>query len=121
MKKILIIEDDDFLLGLESKKINSSGYEVIFAQTGEDAMNKILEKDISIILLDLLLPNYDGFEILKKIRETEATKSIPVIIFSNLAEVKDRDKALALGATEVLIKSNFSLEEVIEHINKLVK
>lgn len=120
MKRVLIVEDDEFLQGLEATKIKNSGYEVLSAQTGEDAMKKIMEPNIDIILLDLLLPNFDGFEILKKIKETESTKSIPVIIFSNLSETKDVEKAISLGATKFMVKSNFSLEELVDHINKLV-
>lgn len=121
MKKVLIIEDDSFLLELEATKIKKNNYEILTAQTGEDGMKKILEPGVSIILLDLLLPNFDGFEILKKIKETEATKKIPVIVFSNCAEQKDVDKAIGLGATRFMVKSNFSLEELIEEINKYLK
>lgn len=119
MKKVLIIEDDSFLQGLEATKIIKSGYEVTSAQNGEEAMKKIMEPGINIILLDLLLPDFDGFQILKKIKETEATKNIPVIVFSNLSETKDVEKAISLGATKFMIKSNFSLEELIEQIKKL--
>ncbi len=120
MKKVLIIEDDSFLQGLEATKIIKSGFSVIAAQTGEEAMTKIMEPGINIILLDLLLPNFDGYEILKKIRETEITKNIPVIVFSNLSEEKDIKKASELGATEIMVKSNFSLEELIGHMNKIL-
>lgn len=120
MKKILIVEDDSFLQGLEATKMIKSGYDVISAQTGEEAMEKIMEPGIDIILLDLLLPNFDGFEILKKIKTTESTKNIPVIIFSNLSETKDIEKAISLGATKFMVKSNFSLEELIEQVKKLV-
>ena len=120
MKKVLIIEDDDFLVGLEAAKIKSSGFEVVSAQTGEDALKKINEPKLDVILLDLLLPNFDGFEILKKIKENEKTKDIPVIIFSNLSENKDIEKAISLGATKFMVKSNFSLEELIEQVKKLI-
>lgn len=120
MKRVLIIEDDDFLQGLEAKKILNSGYDVLSAQTGEDALKKIMEPNVDVILLDLLLPNFDGFEILKKIKENDKTKDIPVIIFSNLSENKDIEKAISLGATKFMVKSNFSLEELIEQIKKLI-
>lgn len=119
MKKVLIIEDDDFLQGLEATKIKNSGFEVISAQTGEDAMKKILEPNINIILLDLLLPNFSGFEILKKIKSTDTTKNIPVIVFSNMSEAEDVKKATQLGANKFMIKSNFSLDELLKEINKL--
>lgn len=120
MKKVLIIEDDNFLQDLEAAKIKKNSYDVIVAKTGEEGMAMIMEPGIDIIILDLLLPNYDGFDILKKIRETESIKKLPVIVFSNLSETKDIDRAISLGATEVMVKSNFSLEELIEHINSIL-
>lgn len=120
MKKILIIEDDSFLQDLESQKFTKSGYAVIVAKNGEEGMKKILEPGINIILLDILLPNFDGFEILKILKETETTKDIPVIVFSNLSETKDIEKAISLGATKFMTKSNYSLEELIAQIEKLL-
>lgn len=121
MKKVLIVEDDSFLQGLEAKKLTKSGFEIITASTGEEAMQKINEPDINIILLDLILPNYDGFEILKKIRSTEKIKNIPVIVFSNLSEEKDVKKSKELGATDFMVKSNFTLDELIQRINSTLK
>lgn len=121
MKKVLIIEDDAFLLDLEAAKIKKNGYDVIVAQTGEEGMKKISEQGVDIVLLDLLLPNFDGFEILSKIRSDETTKKLPVIVFSNCAEQKDVDKAMQMGATKFMVKSNFSLEELIEEIGKQTK
>lgn len=121
MRKILIIEDDSFLQGLESSKLKKDNYEVITASDGEEGMEKINELGIDLILLDLILPKFDGFEILKKIKETEALKKIPVIVFSNLSEEKDIKKAEALGATDFMVKSNFTLDELVEHINKILK
>jgi len=121
MRKILIIEDDNFLQGLEAGKLKKENYDIITASTGEEAMKKINEPAIDLILLDLVLPKFDGFEILQKIRETDATKKIPVIVFSNLSEDKDIKKAEKLGANDFMIKSNFTLDELIEHINKILK
>lgn len=121
MKKILIIEDDSFLQGLEASKLNKEGYKVITASSGEEAMEKIKELGIDIILLDLVLPNFDGFEILKKVRTTEATKDTPVIVFSNLSEEKAVNKSKELGATDFMVKSNFTLDELVKHIGSILK
>ena len=118
--KILTIEDDSFLLGLESSKLGKYGYEVLSAKTGEEGMQKITEPGIDLVLLDLMLPNFDGFEILKKVRETESIKHLPVIVFSNLAEQKDMDKAKTLGANDFIVKSNFTLDELVLQLNKLL-
>lgn len=121
MKKVLIVEDDSFLQGLEAKKLTKAGFEILTASTGDEAMQKINEPGVNIILLDLVLPNYDGFEILKKIRSTENIKNIPVIVFSNLSDEKDIKKSKDLGATDFMVKSNFTLDELIERINSLLK
>jgi len=122
MRKILIVEDDSFLQGLEARKLEKENYNVITASNGEEAMKKINEngKEIDIILLDLLLPDIDGFEILKKVRETESIKNMPVIVFSNLSEQRAIDKSKELGATDFMIKSNFTLDELIKHINAVL-
>ncbi len=121
MRKVLIIEDDSFLQGLEASKLKKDGYDVITASNGEEGMQKINEPGIDLILLDIILPKFDGFEILKKVRATEAIKNIPVIVFSNLSEEKDIKKAEQLGATDFMVKSNFTLDELVEHINKILK
>lgn len=120
MRKILIIEDDVFLQNLEANKLKKDNYEIIIASTGDEALEKIGEPDIDLILLDLILPGVDGFDILKKIKETESLKKIPVIVFSNLSEETDIERAKALGAKDFMIKSNFSLTELSEHINKIL-
>jgi DNA-binding response OmpR family regulator len=121
MRKVLIIEDDGFLSGLEVSKLKKEGYEVDVAGSGEEGMSKINEPGIDLILLDLILPKFDGFDILKKIRETEGLKTIPVIVFSNLSEAKDVERANKLGATDFMVKSNFTLDELVAHIKKILK
>jgi len=121
MSKILVIEDDSFLISLEVNKLTKSGYEVISASNGTQGMKKIEESGISLILLDLMLPDIDGFEILKKIRENTKTKKIPVIVFSNLSEEKDIKKAEDLGVSQFMVKSNFTLDELIERVKKILK
>jgi two-component system response regulator VicR len=121
MKRILIVEDDSFLQGLEADKLEREGYNIISASAGEEALKKINEPNIDLILLDLVLPNFDGFDILKKIREKESLKNIPVIVFSNLSEEKDIQKSKELGATDFMVKSNFTLDELVKHIKKILR
>jgi DNA-binding response OmpR family regulator len=121
MRKILIIEDDSFLQGLEANKLEKEGYEIITASTGKEGIMKIYEPNISMILLDLVLPDVDGFDILQKIRETASLKTIPVIVFSNLSEDKDIERSQKLGATDFMVKSNFTLDELVKYVNKFLK
>ncbi len=119
-KSVLIIEDDSFLQGLASRKLKADGFEVLNAANHTETF-AVLEKQIpTVILLDLLLPEVDGYEILKKIRENPKTKSIPVIVFSNLSEEKDIKKAQDLGIVEFMVKSNFTLDELAQKIKETV-
>jgi CheY-like chemotaxis protein len=119
-KKILIVEDDTFLQGLTATKLSKEGYEVLTASNGEDAVKKVTTEVPDFVLLDLVLPGIDGFGILEQIRKNEKTKAIPVIIFSNLAEDKDIQRAKELGANEFMIKSNFTLDELAEKISQII-
>ncbi len=120
-KKVLIIEDDDFLQGLEAKKLTKEGYEVLVASNGGDAFKQIDEhRDINIILLDLLLPEVDGFTILAKIREENKIPNVPIIVFSNLAEDKDIARANKLGVNDFMVKSNFTLDELVAKLKSLI-
>lgn len=120
-KTVLIIEDDDFLQGLEAKKLAKEGYNVLTASNSGEAFKQIeATPKIDIILLDLLLPDVDGFTILKMIRENAKVSMSPVIVFSNLAEEKDIAEANKLGISDFMIKSNFTLDELVTKIKSLI-
>lgn len=119
-KTILLIEDDTFLQGLAAGKLTKEGMRVVVAKDDHEATKAIEEENISCILLDLLLPGTDGYGILKKIRENVKTAKTPVIVFSNLSETDDIQKAKDLGATEFMIKSNFTLDELAAKVKSLV-
>ncbi len=119
-KKILIIEDDSFLQGLVASKLGKDGYSIVTAANGEDAVRLADSEKPDCILLDLLLPSMDGFETLTRIRQNEALKNTPVVIFSNLAEEKDMARAKALGANEYMVKSNFTLDELAAKIKGML-
>lgn len=116
MKKILIIEDDSFLQGLASRKLKAEGFEVSGAADHKAAFASMETSKPDLILLDLLLPEVDGFGILAKIRENPAIKDMPVIIFSNCGEDKDITRAKELGVDEFMVKSNFTLDELVEKV-----
>lgn len=118
MSKILIIEDDKFLRELMTQKLTSEGFEMIEASDGEMGVERVKEEEPDLVLLDLLLPGIDGFEVLKWIRQEKQFKDLPVIILSNLGDEKDIKKGKELGATSYLIKSNFTPTEIIETINR---
>ncbi len=119
-KKILIVEDDTFLQGLAATKLSKEGYTVSVASNVEDATKYLAADTPDFVLLDLVIPGGDGYSVLKTFRETEKTKTTPIIIFSNLAEDKDIIKARELGATDFMIKSNFTLDELADKIKSLI-
>lgn len=121
MKKILIIEDDSFLKNLESSKFTHEGFSVATAVTGAEVATALEAELPDVILLDLMLPDVDGFELLKQFKADDKTKSIPVIVFSNLSDEIEMKRVLDAGASEFMVKSNFTLSDVIEKINALTK
>lgn len=120
-KIILVIEDDSFLRELEQKKLTEKGYTVHGASNSAEAFAILNGKDkVDLVLLDLLLPEVDGFAILKEIRNNPKLSSIPVIVFSNLYEEKDAKQANKLGISDFMLKSNFTLDELAEKIRVFV-
>jgi len=119
MQTILVIEDDSFLKNLEAAKFTKAGYTVLTAMTPEEVDAALATATPVVILLDLMLPGTDGFALLGKIRANEATKTTPVIVFSNLSEESEVKRIMDSGATAFMTKSNFTLEEVIEKIKSL--
>ena len=120
-KKILIVEDDEFLRSLNAKRLEGEGFEVLIAVDGNEALTKLTEIKPDLIFLDLLLPNVDGFEVLTKIKQDETTKNIPVIVFSNLGQAEDIEKAKKLGADDFMVTANFTLDDVISKIKETLK
>jgi len=120
-KNILIIEDDKFLRDLIVQKVAKEGFNVSAAIDGEDGVKKITEERPDLVLLDLILPGIDGFEVLSKIREDESLKSLPVIILSNLGQREDVEKGMRLGAIDYLIKAHFTPGEIVYKIRTHLK
>lgn len=121
-KKIFIVEDDEFLRSLNAKKLGDEGYEVIVAIDGPSAITAIPENVPDLIFLDLLLPGgKDGFDVLAAIKADEKTKNIPVIVFSNLGQKEDIKRARDLGASDFLVKANFTLDDVVTKIKEALK
>ncbi|MEK9130076.1 MAG: response regulator [Patescibacteria group bacterium] len=118
--KILIVEDDLFLRRLCEKKLNKEGFEVFLAEDGEEGIQQAKKNIPDLILLDIILPKIDGFDVLKTLKEDKSTNPIPVILLSNLGQKEDIDKGLALGAKDYLIKAHFSPQEIVDKINEIL-
>lgn len=121
MKKILLIEDESALQRTFGDIFKKVGFQMISALDGEIGLRLALNENPDLILLDLILPKFDGFEVLKRLKADPKTKKIPVIILTNLEGMEDIDKTLALGATTYLVKTQYTLEEVIEKVKKALE
>jgi len=123
MKKkqlILLIEDDEFLAELYATKLGLEGFEVALASDGEKGWKLIAEKKPTLVLLDIILPKMDGFEILKKVKEDVTLKNIPIILLTNLSQKDEVKKGLELGANDYLIKAHFMPSEVVKKIRQTI-
>ena len=118
MKKILLVEDDPFLVDIYTTKLREEDFEVVVADDGDKALELVEKEKPDLVLLDIVLPNKDGWEILKEVKTKN--KKIKVIILSNLGQKEEVEKGMRLGAEKYLIKSNFTPSEVVEEIKKLI-
>ena len=119
-KKVLIIEDEPDMRGILVSMVESADYQVIEAKDGQQGLDLAVKKEPDIILLDIMLPKLNGFEVLDKLRYNPTTQDIPVIILSNLGQEKEVVKGKALGAVDYLIKADIHLTEILEKIGKYV-
>jgi len=119
-KKILVIEDEKTLRFLLNQTLAEEGFEVEEAIDGEEGIQKLKESKPDLILLDLLLPGIDGFEVLSRIKRDSDSESIPVIILSNLGQEEEVERGLKLGAIDYLIKAHFTLDEIALRVKKFL-
>jgi DNA-binding response OmpR family regulator len=118
-KKILIIEDDKFLRELISQKLIKEGYDIIEAADGEKGIKSASEDKPDLVLLDLILPGIDGFEVLARLKQSSS--GLPVVILSNLGAKDDIDRGLKMGAEDYLIKAHFTPTEIIDKVKNNLK
>ncbi len=111
-KKILLVEDEEFLRSITAKRLEKEGYQIVVAGDGQAALDMAASEQPDLILLDLLLPVINGFDVLAKLKADPNVKHIPVIVFSNLGQREDVVKAKNSGAQDYLVKANFTLDDV---------
>jgi len=120
MKKIIVLEDEQVLQKALSIELLGAGFEVLSALDGEAGLALVKKELPDLVLLDLTMPKMNGFDVLKNLKEDATTKSIPVIILSNLGQDEDKEKGLALGATDYYVKSSTDLSLLTEKITKIL-
>ena len=119
-KKILFIEDESALQRAMGDTLQSHGYKVVQALNGDAGIQLAEREQPALILLDLILPHMDGYEILSRLQANPATKTIPVIVLTNLEGAEEIEKALSLGARTYLVKARYTLEEVITKVKSAI-
>jgi len=117
-KTVLIIEDDMFLVSAYQIKFQKAAIEAVVAKSGKEALSYLKEEPPAVILLDLLLPEMSGFEILTAIRNNEQWKKTPVLILSNISQQEEIEKIRALGIDDYLIKANTQINAIVERVRK---
>lgn len=119
-KRILLIEDDPFLSEIYVTKFEEGGFLVDVLENGILGIDVIKEKRPSIILLDIVMPKMDGFELLRMIKGDAESVRIPVVILSNLGEQENVERGLALGAVAYLVKAHYTPTEVVMKIKQIL-
>lgn len=116
--KILVVEDEAALANVLKEKFQAEGFEADFVQSGDVAIAETKKMNPDIIVLDLLLPKKDGFEVLKELKENTDLKSIPVIVLSNLGEDESIKRAIQLGAADYFVKTQHPINEIVEKVKE---
>lgn len=119
MAKILLVEDDAFIAEIYEKKLSDAGFEVVNAKTGHEALKRIAETPFDLVMLDMVLPEMSGIEVLHELRSNaEYDKSLKVVIFSNLSGPEEREAAQKAGATGFISKTDFTPSQVVEEVRR---
>jgi len=118
-KKILVVEDDKFLGSILVSRLVGQKVDTAYANSGEAALEEIKKQVPDIVLLDVLLPGIDGFEVLKQIRANPLTEKVPVMVLSNFNQLKDKEKAESMGAS-FLVKALVNPDDIVEQVRKML-
>ena len=119
-KKIMWVEDDVFLSDIITKKCETNSCELLHAINYEETFELLKEGTPDVIILDILLPGKNGYEILEELRKLPQTKDLPIIILSNFGQKEEIEKGLKLGADKYLIKATLTLDEILGEVNKVM-
>lgn len=119
--KVLIVEDDKELATAYKARMEAEGFDVYWTENGEDALAETIKVHPDIMLLDIMMPRIDGYNVLDILRNTPETKSLKIIVISALSQPSDIEKATSLGADEYLVKAQTSVAEIVDHIKTQLK
>ena len=119
--KVLLVEDDIMLADMYTMKFTNEGFEIWRGANGIEGLKQLADHGApDIILLDVIMPQMDGFTMLGKVKENEQWKNVPVILLTNLGQDNDVKKGIAMGANDYLVKANFTPAQVVEKVKALL-
>jgi DNA-binding response OmpR family regulator len=119
-RRVLLAEDDRFLRKAAETALKRQGFTVLPAVDGEEALRTARAEAPHLILLDLIMPKMQGFEVLRALKADPATAAIPVIILSNLGQDSDVKQAMEAGAAGYFVKANLSLQDLVKRVGELI-
>lgn len=119
IKKILIAEDEKTMSEALADKLSSSGFKPKVVFNGEGTIDALHKEDFDLLLLDLIMPTINGFQVLQKVKEMEL--KMPIVILSNLDKQEYQDEAKKLGADHYFVKANTTLEDIVKNIKAILK
>ena len=121
MAKILLVEDDPFIAEIYEKKLTDAGFEVVNVKTGKEVLKRVVEAHYDLVLLDMVLPELSGMEVLHELRtKPEYDKNLLIVIFSNLSSPEEQEAAKKAGANGFISKTNFAPSQVVEEVGRYV-
>jgi len=120
-KNILLVEDDALLVDIYSTKLQLSGFKVRVVDNGDKVFAAVREKKPDLVLLDIVLPHMDGWDILQRLNTMDEMKDVPIVILSNLGQKEEVEKGLRLGAAKYLIKAYYTPSEIVKEVIKFVE
>jgi len=119
--KVLIVEDEEMLVNMYISKFEKEGFEPMKASNGKTGLELAQKENPNIILLDVIMPEMDGFMVLKELKSDAKTKNIPVIMLTNLGQDEDIKKGNELGAKDYLVKANLTPAQVVDKVKEILK
>jgi len=119
--KILLVDDDESIRDLFTPVLQKAGYETIGAQNGKEALDKVKTEKPDLILLDQILPDISGNDILRKLKADDTTNSIPVAIISNYSEEKMMQEAIKIGAVDYILKYQIETQDLLQRVDQIIR
>jgi len=120
-RNILIVEDEPFLVEMYKARFEQEGYKVTIAVNGSQVTETVKKLKPDLVLLDVVMPEKDGYTVLKELKKDKETKAIPVLVFSNLGQDDEIKKGMELGADLYFIKSNYTPSQLVTEVEKLIE